>query len=234
MQPDPPGVLRVLTWNVRDLLGDPLAVHRVLRAARPDVACLQEAPRLLLTRNQIADLARRAGLLYVAGGRASAGTALLVSMRTEVRDPLAVRLPVDGWRTRPRGYVRARVALPRTAPVLVAGIHLGLSAPERAAHVARVLADVRADRLPVVVAGDLNEHPDGASWAALSRVARDPRPDGEPTFRAARPRSRIDAVLVAHGLDVVEYGFPAGADREDAVRGSDHLPVLAGVRLTAT
>lgn len=231
MVPDERDVLRVLTWNIRDLLGDPLAVHRVLRAARADIVCLQEAPRLLLTRNQLATLARRSGMLYVTGGRASAGTALLASLRADVRYPRAVRLPVEGWLTRPRGWAHAQVALPGTAPALVASIHLGLSAAGRASHVARILAGARAPGLPAVVAGDLNERPDGPSWEVLSAVAEDPAPTSDPTFSAKHPRSRIDAVLVSPELGVVEYGFPPEVDLADVLRASDHLPVFTRVRL---
>lgn len=226
-------VLRVLSWNIRDLLGDPLAVHRVLRQARPDVVCLQEAPRLLLTRNQLANLARRSGVLYVTGGRASAGTALLASLRADVRGACAVRLPVQGRLTRPRGWAYAQVALPATAPVVVGSIHLGLSVEERATHVSRITACLHDAGLPALVAGDLNERPGGPSWQSLSAVVADPAPDAAATFPAKRPRSRIDAVLVSPRLEVLEYGFPPDVDRDDVRRASDHVPVLARVRLPA-
>ena len=227
-------VLRVVTWNIRDLLGDPLAVHRVLRQARPDVVCLQEAPRLLLTRNQLANLARRSGVLYVTGGRASAGTALLASLRADVRGARAVRLPVQGWLTRPRGWAYAQVALPGTAPVVVGSIHLGLSAEERAAHVSRIITCLQDAGLPALVAGDLNERPDGPSWQSLSAAVADPAPDAPATFPAKRPRSRIDAVLVSPRLELLEYGSPPDVDRDDVRRASDHLPVLARVRMPAS
>jgi len=63
--------LRVLTWNVHDLLGDPIAVAAVLRSAAPDVVALQEAPRLVRSRPKLAALARSANLLFVTGGRES-------------------------------------------------------------------------------------------------------------------------------------------------------------------
>lgn len=223
--------LRVLTWNVRDLLGDPLAVHRVLAAARADVACLQEAPRLAFTRSQIAALARPAGMLFADGGRASAGTAVLTSLRAEVTDVRAERLPVHGWRTRPRGWARARVALPGTAPVLIGSVHLGLTPEERADHTARILTAVRAHRLPAVLAGDLNEPPGGPSWRALADVVRDPGDGSAPTFSAKHPRRRIDAVLTDPALEVLDYGWPPGVAEEDVLLASDHRPVLATIRL---
>lgn len=226
-------VLRVLSWNVRDMLGDPDAVHRVLRAARPDVACLQEVSRWPGSRHRLAELARAAGLFFTCGGRSSAGTAILTSLRTEVRASGTRRLPVTGRRTRPRGWVQAAVALPGAAPVEVAGVHLGLSAAERADHVARVL-DARLDQaLPLVLAGDLNEPPGGPSWTALGQVLCDPGADAPPTFPARAPRVRIDVVLLDPRLRAEAYGWPGGVAQGDVLAASDHLPVLAQVRLPA-
>lgn len=223
--------LRLLTWNVRDMLGDPLAAHRVLRAAAADVVLLQEAPRLALSRGRIAAIARHSGLLFVCGGHASAGTALLVSLRTEVRRSRAVRLPVSGRLTRPRGYVATEIGLPGTGSVLVAGIHLGLTPEERADHVGRIVADVKASNLPAVVAGDLNETPGGPSWRALRDIAVDPEPDAPPTYSARRPRRRIDAVLASPHLPVSDYGWPDGVSERDVVLASDHRPVAATIQL---
>ena len=225
--------LRVLSWNVRDMLGDPLAVHRVLRAAQADVACLQEAPRLVANRNQLSALARKAGMLYVAGGRAAAGTALLVRLRVDVHEARAERLPVAGWRTRPRGWTRAQVGIAGSEPVCVASIHLGLDEAERADHVRQITAELARTGRPAVVAGDLNERPGGPSWQGLGHCVADPAPGAGPTFPASRPRSRIDAVLCSPGLDVTGYGAPDGLDQGDVVLASDHQPVLATVRLPA-
>jgi endonuclease/exonuclease/phosphatase family metal-dependent hydrolase len=222
------GGLRVLTWNVHDLLGDPIAVAAVLRSARPDVVALQEAPRLVRSRPKLASLARAANLLFVTGGRDSAGTALLCSMRTEVDSDAALRLATRGRRTRPRGLAHALVGLPGAPRLLVASVHLGLSADERAAHVAAIRELVTG--VPAaVVAGDLNEPPSGPSWRALADVVTDPAPDAPPTFPvrgATVPDRRLDALLVGPGVAVHEYG----AWQPDAAllrKASDHTPVLA-------
>ncbi len=229
---DPRGTrtLRVMTWNVRDLLGDPFAVSRVLRAARADVACLQEVSRWPGSRQRLLRLSREVGMYFVAGGRASAGTALLVSLRTRTDDAQAVRLPVSGWRTRPRGAVRTMVSLPGTQRVSVTCVHLGLDATERAAHVASVLRSLAPDA-PAVVAGDLNEPPGGPSWRALAPRAADRGEGSGVTFSATRPRHRIDAVLVDPSLEVVSYGFPDGVSDADVLAASDHRPVMAEIVL---
>jgi endonuclease/exonuclease/phosphatase family metal-dependent hydrolase len=225
--------LRVLTWNVGDLLGDPLAVHRVIRAARADVACLQEVYRWPLSRNRLAELARQCGMYFTCGGRASAGTALFTSLRVEVRSSQARRLPVEGLGTRPRGWAGAVLRLAGTEDVSVLCVHFGLSAHERADHVERLSALLSASAAPSVVAGDLNEGPSGASWAAMLQRLSDPGQGTEPTFPAYRPRRRIDAVLVDPALDVVSYGWPDGVDEADVLAASDHRPVLAQIALPA-
>lgn len=79
--------------------------------------------------------------------------------------------------------------------------------------------------LPLVVCGDLNERPGGAAWSAWGD-ARDPAPAAGPTFPAAAPRSRIDAVLAGPGVEVLSYD-DGGADPGDVGAASDHVPVVA-------
>ncbi len=225
-----PDVLRVLTWNVKDLSGDVAAVERVITAAQPDVVCLQEAPRRLASRNRLVALAADCGLYFVDGGRASAGTAILTSLRTDVDSVRAQRLPVANWRTRPRGFVRALLSLPGTAPVSVTVLHLGLNEAERAQHVNRMLAGL-TDDVPAILAGDLNEKPGQPSWRSLTDWAGDPDPHAPLTFPALKPRERIDVVLVDPRLEVLGYGDPEGLVTADVQAGSDHRPVLAQVRL---
>ncbi|HEX5535115.1 MAG TPA: endonuclease/exonuclease/phosphatase family protein [Actinomycetales bacterium] len=224
-------LLRVLTWNVRDMLGDPLAVHRVLRDADADVACLQEAYRYPRSRPRLAALARQSGMLFACGGRVSAGTAVLTSYRADVSRVAAEPLPVRGLLTRPRGWAGVVAGLPGTKRAAVLSIHLGLDAGERADHVRRVLGVVERSGAPAVAAGDLNEPPGGPSWQALQERLRDPGISSGPTFSAANPRRRIDAVLVDPAVEVVSYGWPAGVREEDVKAASDHRPVMAELRL---
>jgi endonuclease/exonuclease/phosphatase family metal-dependent hydrolase len=232
--------LRLLTWNVHDLLGDPLAVARVIASADADVVCLQEAPRWPLSRCRLARLARSAGLRYAGGGRSAAGCALLVSRRVEVTDVWARHLPVEGWLTRPRGWVLARVRLPGSPSVLVACVHLGLTAAERARHVGLILDGMQAEMRPgegLVLAGDLNETPGSPSWRALERLVVDPSPEAGPTFPVRGPDRRLDAVLVGPPSSPVEADLVPDAvwapEPADLVLASDHRPVLAQVGLKA-
>ena len=65
-----PVELRVLSYNVRGLRDDRQALAEVVRAADPDVVCVQEAPRFLRWRSTCAALARTSGLVVVGGGHA--------------------------------------------------------------------------------------------------------------------------------------------------------------------
>jgi endonuclease/exonuclease/phosphatase family metal-dependent hydrolase len=126
--------------------------------------------------------------------------------------------------------VLATVSVPGRTALRVAGIHLSLHLAERLQQVEDLIARLRTTRLPLVVAGDLNEPPGGTAWRALSAVVRDPAPRAGVTYSTARPRHRIDAVLTSPDVETLEYGEWHPSDR-DARLASDHLPVLAVLRL---
>ncbi|MFI7589460.1 endonuclease/exonuclease/phosphatase family protein [Spongisporangium articulatum] len=228
--------LRLLTWNVAGL-PDPEAAARVLRAARADVVCLQEVSRRAGSVYRISALARAANLLFVAGGRASAGTALLGSFAASFSDVSAFRLPVPGrpvpGRARvPRGTVVASVRLPGTAAVRVAAVHLPLLADLRLRHVSVIREALVRNGSGVVLAGDLNERPGGRAWTALSTFLDDPAPGAAPTYPARSPSTRIDVVL-ARGVEVAAYDVER-FDQPDVARASDHRPVLTEIALLSS
>lgn len=250
-------VLRVASYNVRDLRDDPAAAARVVRAIDPDVLCLQEVPRHPFSGHRVADFAQRCGLFFAGGHRGSGGTTVLTRLALDVHEARHVGLPVPRLQ-RQRGYAVARVAWPGHLPLTVASIHLGLDAAERERHVAQLLEEVGAAE-SLVVAGDLNELSTGRAWAALA--GRLPRVTGEePTFSARHPRMCIDAVFatvpVAAGTGPGDGsggdtrgssgGGPGNSGRgtvvlstADLVAASDHLPVwvdldVGGLRIGAS
>ncbi|PPK95282.1 endonuclease/exonuclease/phosphatase family metal-dependent hydrolase [Kineococcus xinjiangensis] len=241
--------LRVLSYNVHELADDTAALARVLLAAAPDVVCLQEAPTRLLTASRLQDLAAATGLWVCAAGRAGAGAALLVSGRVDVRDAQVRALPVPllrrGVPVRRRGWAEAlvRVLGPQgwSQPVGVRSVHLGLDPAERLDHCWRLAAqdDTGSSLLAtagerVVVAGDLNEEPDGAAQRFLRSRLTDPLGEAPrpATFSARRPRRRIDAVLLGPGLAVADAGEVAAAEA-DLVVASDHRPVRVDLLVPA-
>ena len=99
-------------------------------------------------------------------------------------------------------------------------------------EVDRVIAVARRLRGPVVVAGDLNEPPDGPSWQRLRQAGFvDHGSKKWRTFPADQPEKRIDALLVRGDVTVVAHGDPGVRD-ELLAAGSDHRPVLAVLDLT--
>jgi endonuclease/exonuclease/phosphatase family metal-dependent hydrolase len=189
-------------------------VAAVLRDLRPDVALVQEAPRLLGSGFANARLARRAGLLRVTGGAAAAGNLLLVSRRVVVDSAQAVRLPKRRGLHR-RGAVRAVLSLDGHR-LRVLGTHLDLDPAARLATAARLRALGPVD----VVAGDLNEEPGGPAWRALSDGLVDVAAGCGPTFPLRAPRRRIDAVFVGPAWQVRAVEVPRVAPV------TDHLPVV--------
>lgn len=225
--------LRVLTYNVLSLRADFDALTRVVRTVRPDVLVAQEAPRRVRWRAKCAAFARETGLLYTAGGRTAGGNLLLVAPRVALDEVAERRIP-QPLGDPMRGIVGARLRLGADTFAVV-GCHLGLRAARRAAEVPKVvaLAEELGRGAPRVVAGDLNEEPTGPSWRAFAEAGyADVRGKDEPTFPAEQPVKRIDAILPSTGLEVLEYGVPDAVTlRADLRRASDHLPVLARLRL---
>lgn len=219
--------MRVVTWNVRSLRDSRADVVAVLTDLDPDVVCLQEAPRLLAPAWRARRLARDCGLVVASAGRPVAGLAILVRPGVRVRAVRRIPFPWTPRRHR-RGAAQALLDV-AGCTVAVACVHLGLDAAERLRHADELLAVTAPLRPPVVIAGDVNEEPDGPVWRVLAgyqdawTVAGSG--DGS-TFSTARPRRRIDAVFVDRRLRVASAQVVA----ESRVRrASDHRPLVVDV-----
>jgi len=64
MSADVDNILRVASYNLRDFKEDSDAAVRVVRAINPDVLCLQEVPRHVLSSYRTASFAARCGLYW--------------------------------------------------------------------------------------------------------------------------------------------------------------------------
>ena len=213
--------LRVVSYNLRDFKDDVEAAARVVRAINPDVLCLQEVPRHLLSSYRIASFAARCGLYWSGGHRGSGGTTVMSSLRLDVANVRHIPLKVARLQ-RERGYAVSRVRLPGHQDVGFVSMHLSLDADERARHAAAVLEAMRGDG-PLVVAGDLNEGSDGPAWRAIAGRLRVVTGDA-PTFPANSPRHRLDVIFASTNLSVAPSG-PIELDPTDLVAATDHLPV---------
>jgi len=226
---EPAGTLRVLAYNVRSLRDDARAVAEVIKFCRPDVVCIQEAPRLFRWRAKCAALARESGLVVVTGGRPAGAMLLLAALRVRVetsRDLLLSKTPGQHQ----RGLAVAVVAVPGLR-VTVAAMHLGLDAAERRRHVDEVLAELARFDAPVILAGDVNEEPTEPAWRVLADRCQDgfavAPAGGGPTFPAGAPSRRIDGIFVDPRLEVLSCAVPDVSGVEGA---SDHRPILAVLR----
>jgi endonuclease/exonuclease/phosphatase family metal-dependent hydrolase len=221
-------VLRVVSYNIRSLRDDRHALVRVVRGLDADVLCLQEAPRLLRWRAQCAALARDVGLLYVGGGGTTGGSAMLASLRVDVRSTLEYRFSRSPG-LHMRGAVAAEVRLGQAAAV-VACVHLGLDAAERLRHHRELVGLVDRFAAEVtVLAGDVNEGPDEPAWRAIGAEFVDAgAADDTPTFSTKDPRRRIDGIFVRGPARVVSYRV---LDGPDVVAASDHRPVVVDLEL---
>ena len=224
-------VVRVASYNLRDLLDDPDAAARVVRAINPDVLCLQEVPRHLLSSHRIASFAARCGLYWSGGHRGSGGTTVMSSLRMDAADAQHSPLKVARLQ-RARGYALSQARLPGHPWVTFVSIHLSLDPGERARHAATVLNALPPDE-PLVVAGDLNEGPAGQAWTAIAGRLRLASVDA-PTFPAGNPVHRLDAIFASAQLSVVPSGMSGTVelDPADLVAATDHLPVWVDLDLT--
>jgi endonuclease/exonuclease/phosphatase family metal-dependent hydrolase len=206
-----------MTWNVRSLRDGAAGVAEVIRSVGPEIAIVQEAPRLWRWRSKCARLARESDLVVVTGGRPAAGNLLLCAMRVRVVSSSDVLLPKRP-RLHRRGAVTAVLEIDgRRLSVL--GTHLDLDPSARVDSAGALRAS-----LYDVIGADVNEEPAGPAWQLLSGGLVDVSAGLPPTFSVANPRRRIDGLFGAPRLralscHVVECG-PV----------SDHKPIVADLR----
>ncbi|MET8585800.1 endonuclease/exonuclease/phosphatase family protein [Streptomyces collinus] len=239
-QSDGSVVVRVLSYNVRSMRDDVDALARVIRACRPDVVCVQEAPRFFRWRKAAARLARTSELVYVSGGATASGPMILSSLRAHVERTEDVLLPrAPGLHQ--RGFATAVLRFGRVR-LGVLSCHLSIQDEERYEQGRLLLARLSALDVPyAVAAGDLNDRPDGRTFGLLAGALQDgwaTKPWGrEHTTRLGDPLQRIDAVFATPGVEVLGCGVPMGLPgiaEQDLRTATDHLPVLAALRVPAT
>jgi len=228
--------LRLLSYNVRSLRDDEDAVADVIRGCGVDVVAVQEAPRFLRWRSKRAALARKSGLV-VASAHRQAGLTVLTSLRAKVLDTSFTLLPKTAkLHQRAVSGVLLEIAGERWA---VMSVHLSLSDEERWQHLQPLLDAVRRWDAPLVVAGDINETPDGRVWKSLASALQDAyavAPDGPAeTYSTRRAVRRIDGVFADPSVTVVSChavhgGGAEGLTAEQLHAASDHMPVVAELR----
>lgn len=205
-------MIRVVTFNIQAGVRGIDGVAATLRECAPDVACLNEV-RGPHRRRLVAALGGY-GLFGATIGFRRFGNMIL--SREPVRVIAKIRLSASP------GMERRGLLVARTGGIVFAVTHLGLTGEERLRHVEEIMAAL-APHDRVVLAGDLNETPDGAAVHRFEgRFVDAYRRAGGPvgaTFPSNGPDRRIDYILM-RGLDVESCETVATA-------ASDHLPVVA-------
>ncbi|MCZ0205595.1 endonuclease/exonuclease/phosphatase family protein [Streptomyces sp. UMAF16] len=239
-EPDGSATVRVLSYNIRSIRDDTAALARVITACAPDLVLLQEAPRFFRWRKKLARLAAASGQVILTGGGTAAGPAILCGLRATVERTEDILLPLTPGLHR-RGFATAVVRF-GGARLGVLSCHLSLQRQERYEQGGMLL-----DRLAglgtehAIAGGDLNERPDGPTFRRLAAGLTDCRTaapwGGEFTSTPAEPHQRIDAIFATKGIEVLGCGVPLdqpGVREADLRAASDHLPVLAALRVPAS
>jgi endonuclease/exonuclease/phosphatase family metal-dependent hydrolase len=226
--------VRVLTWNVHGCVGrsgrfDPDAVVNTVRRLQPDIAALQEVDA---RRHVTGGVDTFAHITDQLGGHAAEAR----TIRTPYGDYghlLISRWPLEQVQTldlsvaarEPRAAI---VACTAERWLHVAAAHLGLNARERRRQLGliRGVIDERAPG-PCVVLGDFNEwRRKGVATKALCPpfVAATTLP----TYPAGWPVLPLDRIWYRPPLELVSARVVS-----EVQRLSDHLPVLAELRIDA-
>ncbi|MEU3842621.1 endonuclease/exonuclease/phosphatase family protein [Streptomyces sp. NPDC028635] len=238
-EPDGSAVIRVLSYNIRSLRDDTAALARVIRACAPDLVLIQEAPRFFRWRKKLARLAHAADLVMVTGGATTTGPAILSSLRATVERTEDVLLPPPRDPDLHRRGLAMAVVRFGGVRLGVVSCHLSLDDEERSTQ-----AGLFLDRLAtlgvdhVVAGGDINERPDGPAFRRIAGSLQDCHavaPWGRAhTWTPADPYQRIDAIFATKEIEVLGCGVPVGApgvSEADLRAATDHLPVLAALRV---
>jgi phospholipase D1/2 len=228
--------LRVATWNVHDAIGtdgkrDVERVARVIGQMKASLVGLQE---VACGPGEACDLVR---LATINGYRWHA-LPTRGSADRQHGNALLSKLPVEGVKVHdlslpgrePRGALEARVVW-GTHRLRVVVTHLGLRAGERRRQVERLLNLISADDVgATILLGDINE------WWLWGRPLRwlHRRFGATPavrTFPARAPFLALDRIWVHPRPVLMRVSTLA---TRDARRASDHLPMVAKLRLPAS
>lgn len=241
--------LRVMTYNVHSCIGmdgkiDAERIARVIARARPDVVALQE-----LDVGQVRSFGMDQAHLIARYLEMEFHFHPAIHLEEErYGDAILTHLPqrlvkagmLPGFAGKPhqepRGALWVAIEL-HGREVQVINTHLGLYPRERVAQVEALLGSewlAHEDcREPVILCGDLNAVPSSPTCRRLGRQlidaqieARHHRP--QRTFSSRFPSLRIDHIFISPGLEVCGIEV---SDSELARIASDHLPLLAEIRL---
>ncbi|HEX6330649.1 MAG TPA: endonuclease/exonuclease/phosphatase family protein, partial [Actinomycetota bacterium] len=222
-----------MTYNLRGLRHGVEQVAVVIEAERPDVVLVQESgPRRAFGR-----LARTLGM--------ETATDPISPLRRRIQNAVLVRPPLRISSSRLVRFSRTELWYPRGALASevrrsgdrfwAVSTHLGLRRHDRRRHAVELEALCRGLGTPFVLGADLNDGPDGAAPARLAEAfadvwARCGFGDGE-TISSRERALRIDYLFASPDTELERCWV---ARDSDALVASDHLPVIADLRVPGT
>jgi endonuclease/exonuclease/phosphatase family metal-dependent hydrolase len=223
--------LTLITYNTHHAAGMDRRVSTpriasVLKDADADVACLQEVDcRVIRSRR-----AHQPRLLAKAlGMKAVYGATLKWPLGARYGNLALTRLPLIAAHTHnlplgdeQRGIVEMHVQA-SFGPIAVFCTHWGLTDEERLEQAAATVRYISRAKMPALLAGDLNEGPEGRAHAILTAAGLTRLGTSEPTYPSPDPTDCIDHVYGTPHWRVEEsYTIPS--------LSSDHRPVVVELR----
>ncbi len=236
-------MIRIMTYNICNAHGvnaageltgqDVSAVARVIRETGADIVGLNEVDFHTERGGRERDLASEIGAaagMYAVFGRAifgwggEYGNALL--SRWPMENPTVMEVSPgteDGEEA--RSVLSVEVSTPE-GRMRVMCTHFSWMHEHLRIGAAGKIVELVRDHLPTVVMGDLNTGPETEPLRVLTTVLRDTGAGRNDlcTFPSHAPEMKIDYILVSPGICVESIETPK-------VLASDHLPLLAAVRL---
>jgi endonuclease/exonuclease/phosphatase family metal-dependent hydrolase len=229
------GEIRVATYNVHRWTGlngrsrpDPARAAFVISELEADLVALQEVLRPQHGPDPLVRLADALGL-HVAFATTRAHRDGHIGNAVLSRWPIASVTMLDLSYSRLEKRVAVAVQLAHAGQALdVVATHLALADRTRHRQVRSLLEHPRLRATPTLLMGDMNAWRNCRATRALEReLVEGASFEWPPSFPAASPVLALDRIY-ARGVEVVS--IDAHASRA-ARRASDHLPVVARVRL---
>ncbi len=227
--------LRVASYNIRKAVGldwkrKPERILTVLDEIEADVVVLQEADKRLGNRPAAIPLdllAAHGTYEHVDPGPGPSlgwhGNAVL--LRKGLRGEVVDLISLPGIEPRGALVVRVRREVGRGVFILVA-VHLGLNRGSRHQQMGAILGATRRYRMPLVMAGDLNERAPGRLMAPFDPHLRLVTPG--PSFHAAHPFVALDHMILGGKVEATRAQVHVSPLSRVA---SDHLPIWADLAL---
>jgi vancomycin resistance protein VanJ len=228
------GDLRVMTWNIMGLGGDPAGVLALIHSEQPDVLLLQEASRArgpdpvpwLIQRLPGWEAVRAADVAILSPHPLGPPRRASLGPRDTTRVSLRTTMRVGG-RSLEVVTVHFNTGLP-SEPIESAWVHprhhMAVAAAVRAEQADHLAENVAAAPRPLILGGDFNSPPDSRACRTMTQQldsAFDTAGAGFGwTFPASHPLLRIDHLFISRDLEALSC-------RVVPTPASDHRALVA-------